>query len=415
MITVLSPDTTVLYEAGAVEAMLGYRPSELEGRKLREWVHPEDVSSLLGLCASANGGGSARELRLFHRDGTVRTCEARATSLLDDELWNGIVLNVWDVSERKALEERLRHQAFHDGLTGLANRALFGDRLQHALARGRPQRRHGLGPAGRPRRLQVDQRQPRPRRRRSPAPARSPRAWTRGCAAPTRSPASAATSSPSSSTSRPRRLTTKRWPAADHRLARAPIELDGRGFPITASVGIARAGPGESSADRLVRDADLAMYSAKAKAKGSWAVYRPDMHIATEERLQLKADLIHALEDGGQLELYYQPVVALDGEGVVGLEALLRWNHPTRGQIAPETSSRSPRRPGRSCRSAAGCWIRPAARAPMGEGVRARPLDRGQPIVPPARPPRADRGGAQSPPNTGMPASDWSSRSQRRP
>ena len=59
------------------------------------------------------------------------------------------------------------------------------------------------------------------------------------------------------------------------------------------------------------------------------------MHIATEERLQLKADLVRALADGGQLELYYQPVVSLEGEGIVGLEALLRWNHPTRGQIAP--------------------------------------------------------------------------------
>jgi diguanylate cyclase (GGDEF)-like protein/PAS domain S-box-containing protein len=335
MITVLSPDTTVLYEAGAVEAMLGYRPSELEGHKLREWVHPDDVSSLLGLCASANGGGSARELRLFHRDGTVRTCEARATSLLDDELWNGIVLNVWDVSERKELEERLRHQAFHDGLTGLANRALFGDRLQHALARAA---RNGdtvsvllvdlddfksindsLGHAAGDRLLeQVSSRLD---------------DGMRGADTIARLGGDEfAVVIDESASQADDEAAAQRIIAS---LAE-PIGLDGRSFPVTASVGIARCGPAGASADQLVRNADLAMYSAKSEAKGTYAVYRPDMHIATEERLALKGDLVRALADGGQLELYYQPVVSLEGEGIVGLEALLRWNHPTRGQIAPE-------------------------------------------------------------------------------
>ncbi len=334
MITVLAPDTTVLYEAGAVEAMLGYRPAELEGHKLRDWVHPDDVSSLLGLCASANGGGSARELRLLHHDGTLRTCEARATSLLDDELWNGIVVNVWDVSERKELEERLRHQAFHDGLTGLANRALFGDRLEHALVRGE---RNGdtvsvllvdlddfksindsLGHAAGDRLLEQ-------------VAARLAKGM-RGADTIARLGGDEFGIVIDRSASPPADET------AAQRISAAlgePIRLDGRSFPITASVGVARACPGEATADQLVRNADLAMYSAKTEEKGSYAVYRPDMHIATEERLQLKADLVHALEDAGQLELYYQPVVSLDGGGIVGLEALLRWNHPTRGQVAP--------------------------------------------------------------------------------
>src|SRR5690606_3292368 len=122
---VLSPDGTVKYEAGAIESMLGYRPAEMEGRRLGEWLHPEDDELLTALLAVGPGESSARELRLRHRDGGYRTCEARATSLLGDELWEGIVLNAWDISERKQLERRLREQAFHDDLTSLPNRVLF--------------------------------------------------------------------------------------------------------------------------------------------------------------------------------------------------------------------------------------------------------------------------------------------------
>jgi diguanylate cyclase (GGDEF)-like protein/PAS domain S-box-containing protein len=335
MITVLSPDTTVLYEAGAVEPVLGYSPPDLEGRKLEEWVHPDDASSLLALCAAADAAGSDRELRLRHRDGSYRTCEARATSLLGDEVWNGIVLNIWDVSQRKELEERLRHQAFHDELTGLANRALFGDRLEHALQRAARDAKgvsvllvdlddfkainDSLGHAAGDRLLEEVA-------RRLSRAVRSADTIARlgGDEFGVIVEESSSTGADS--------IAAERIVAALSR----PIRLDERAFPITASVGIARSEPGDGNADKLVRNADLAMYSAKAKQKGSIAVYRPDMHIATEERLQLKTDLVYALSDSGQLELYYQPVVSLEGKGIVGLEALLRWNHPTRGQIAPE-------------------------------------------------------------------------------
>jgi len=335
MITVVAPDMTVLYEAGAVRAMLGYDPEELEGRKLTEWLHPDDVPVLTSLAASANGGGSARELRLRHRDGGLRTCEARTTSLLDDDLWNGIVLNIWDVSQRKALEERLRHQAFHDGLTDLANRALFGDRLEHALSRAARARRSvsvflidlddfksindSLGHATGDRLLQEVARRIGETMRAADTVARL-------------GGDEFAVIVDDSESARDDEHAAQRILAA---IAR-PFELDGRSFPVSASVGVARGVPGQSRADQLVRNADLAMYAAKAEGKGGWDAYRPEMHVETEERLQLKADLSHAVREGGrQFELYYQPVVALDGGAIVGLEALLRWNHPSRGQIGP--------------------------------------------------------------------------------
>jgi EAL domain-containing protein (putative c-di-GMP-specific phosphodiesterase class I) len=114
-----------------------------------------------------------------------------------------------------------------------------------------------------------------------------------------------------------------------------PFRLAGRQIPVSASIGIARAPAGAARPADLVRDADLAMYAAKAEQKGTIAIYREDMYLDAEERLQLKADLVDAAVDGTQFELFYQPVVDLGDGEVVGLEALLRWNHPTRGMIIP--------------------------------------------------------------------------------
>jgi diguanylate cyclase (GGDEF)-like protein/PAS domain S-box-containing protein len=335
MITVLSPEMTILYEAGAVRAMLGYEPEELEGTRLAEWLHPDDAPVLSSLAAGANGGGPARELRLRHRDGSLRTCEARATSLLGDDLWNGIVVNIWDVSERKALEERLRHQAFHDGLTGLANRVLFGDRLEHALVRGaRAQSpvtvflidlddfksvNDSLGHAAGDRLLGEIARRIGETMRAADTIARLG------------GDEFAVIVEDSGSEGDDRRAVERILAAVAQ-----PAELEGRVLPVTASVGVARSVPGLTSAEQLVRDADLAMYAAKGEGKGRWTAFRPEMHLATEERLQLKSDLAQAVRAGDQFELFYQPLVALDAGSVVGLEALLRWNHPTRGRLQPE-------------------------------------------------------------------------------
>lgn len=335
LITVLAPDGTVLYEAGAVQDLLGYEPAELEGRKLSEWLHPADTPVLAALCNVGEGSSPARELRLRRRDGHYCTCEARATSLLGDQLWNGIVLNVWDVTERKELEERLRHQAFHDGLTSLANRVLFNERLEHALVRGArtgsavslllidlddfKSINDSLGhPVGDELLL---------------ATARRLDETMRGADTVARLGGDEfgviLDGTPSSAEDE---RAAARILAA---LAR-PFELGGGCFPVSASIGIARAGPGEGEADRLVRDADLAMYAAKSERQGSFAVYRDDMHGVSEERLQLKVELLGDLSAGGQLDLHYQPVVALEDGTVVGFEALLRWNHPRHGALAPD-------------------------------------------------------------------------------
>jgi diguanylate cyclase (GGDEF)-like protein/PAS domain S-box-containing protein len=334
LITVLSPSGIVLYEAGAVESLLGYEPAELEGRNLKEWLHPEDVEVLAALCNVGEAETPARELRLRHRDGGYRTCEARATSLLGDELWNGIVLNVWDVTERKGLEQRLRHQAFHDGLTSLPNRVLFNERLEHALVRGVrgdsavsvllidlddfKSVNDGLGHPVGDELLQATARRLDESLRAADTVARL--------------------GGDEFAVILDRTASIEDDKEAAWQILAAmavPFELLDRTFPVSASIGIARAEPGKVSAERLVRDADLAMYAAKSEQKGSFTVYREDMHLVSLGRLQLKADLSTAVEAGDQLKLDYQPVVSLEDGAILGFEALLRWDHPSRGLIGP--------------------------------------------------------------------------------
>ncbi len=112
-----------------------------------------------------------------------------------------------------------------------------------------------------------------------------------------------------------------------------PIAIEGREVYVGASVGIA-AGP--QDAETLLRDADLAMYRAKAEGKGRYRAYAPHMHADIVERMELEVDLKRAIE-ANELELHYQPIFDLKTGAIAGLEALVRWNHPTRGLLRPDS------------------------------------------------------------------------------
>lgn len=114
-----------------------------------------------------------------------------------------------------------------------------------------------------------------------------------------------------------------------------PFVLAGREVVIKASIGIAVAQRGDvATAEELLRNADVAMYSAKAAALGGVAVFEPHMHAAAVARLEVDAELRVAIGQR-QFELYYQPIVVLPGGSVIGVEALIRWHHPTRGLVGP--------------------------------------------------------------------------------
>jgi diguanylate cyclase (GGDEF)-like protein len=112
-----------------------------------------------------------------------------------------------------------------------------------------------------------------------------------------------------------------------------PFELRGREIFISASIGISA---GAADADNLLRDADLAMYRAKSLGRGRYAAYEPHMHTAVVERLELEVDLKRAIERG-ELILAYQPIYDIRANRIVALEALVRWEHPTRGLVQPDS------------------------------------------------------------------------------
>lgn len=138
IITVLEADGTIRYESPSVERVLGYRPEDLVGKNVFDFVHPEDIRQVREIAGTnlAQGGVIPPvEVRFRRTDGSWRYLEAIANNLLDDPSVGGIVVNSRDVTERRALEAQLRRQALHDPLTGLPNRTLFRDRLDRSLAR----------------------------------------------------------------------------------------------------------------------------------------------------------------------------------------------------------------------------------------------------------------------------------------
>ena len=282
------------------------------------------------------------------KDGELRQFEILYTNLLDDDAVRGIVLNGRDVSERKEFEEQLAHQAFHDPVTDLANRALFVERVRHAVARALREGSGIVRRLRRPRRLQDRQRQPRPRRRRRGAASRSPS----GLATSIRASDTAARFGGDEFAILLEDVDDAAGGGRDRR-----ADPGGAGPPaarsttrrssIRASLGISVAEPGNpTDADELIRNADAAMYIAKRDGKGGYRLFEPAMHEQVMARLELRADLQRAL-DRDEFELHYQPVVRLRDGAVTGVEALLRWRHPdARAGPARRLHPASPRRAG---------------------------------------------------------------------
>ena len=340
VVTVLDVDSTLRWVSPSSERVLGYRPADLEGTKLTTIVHPEDKAQVLQFLMEATNSDDPHtgltEFRLRHREDFWLQVESVRTNLLHDVNVRGLVLNTRDVSERKAFEEQLKHHAFHDVVTGLANRALFKDRIEHALARGEREDKpvsvllmdiddfktinDSLGHEAGDRMLaEVGDRVKNTLR-----------------AADTAA-----------------RLGGDEFAvlledggeglgAADVavRILRsldAPFFLEGKEVFVRASIGIAmadRLADVDLGAEELLRNADVAMYMAKESGKNRYQIFQREMHDTALQRLELKADLQRAL-DHDEFVLHYQPVIELETGDVSGVEALLRWNHPERGLVPP--------------------------------------------------------------------------------
>ncbi len=334
VITIVDRDGAITYQSSSLQRLFGFTPDELVGTPLTDWLSPDTADDVLAFLAAARGGDESTAVlhaRLRRRDGGWLDVEASATNLLSDPSVNGIVLNTRDVSDRIALEAELNERAWHDPLTGLANRALFGDRVTHALERqARDDRRiavlfldvddfksindtmgHFVGDMLLKHLARLLE-------------------W---CVR--------------------ERDTVARFGGdefavlledADLKTASAIagriVDSFGRstslgGFEIFAhaSIGVAMATPLDT-AETLLSAADSAMYVAKANGKARYEVFAAAMRDDEIDRSGLRTALEWAVARG-ELRVHYQPVIDLRTGEPAGFEALVRWDHPERGQLLP--------------------------------------------------------------------------------
>jgi diguanylate cyclase (GGDEF)-like protein/PAS domain S-box-containing protein len=330
-----------IYFSSRWKAMLGFADDEISATP-DDWlgrVHPDDIEILQAKISAHVGGASEHfesEHRLRHKDGRYRWFLCRGSALKDEsDAVYRIAGSLSDITDRKHIEERLHHDAFHDALTGLPNRALLVDRLSHALQRVNRRGNylfavlfldldrfkvindsfgHALGDQ-----LLI-------------AIARR----LRECVRPDDTVARLGgdefvvllddVQDVEEATTIADRI---------HESLTDPVRLGDHEVVTSASIGIAASSRKYERPEQILRDADLAMYRAKTRGKSRHEIFDGDMHHHMLVRLELEADLRRALEQE-QLSVYYQPILALSDGSIVAFEALVRWEHPERGMISPD-------------------------------------------------------------------------------
>ncbi len=338
VMAVVDENGSFTYASPAVFDLLGMRPDQIQGRNVLELLPPDQVRRIQKLrhdLAHGAVGSRTIEVSLAHASGQWRTVEVTLTDRRSDDAVRGLVLNIRDISDRKRLEEDLRHQILHDDLTGLGSRVQFTDNLTEAL------RRQGPGPgkvavlfidvddfknindslghaAGDQVLVEISSRLLGRLRLHD----RAARFGGDEFAV----------------------LLTDVYSGTDittiadrvvEELSR-PVRLMGNEIRIGVSIGIAVDEDGSQSPEDILRAADVAMYEAKGLGKGRWAMYESGMADQTVERFEISNALGAAIEND-DLMLYYQPIVDLSTGRTVGVEALVRWFHPQRGMVSPES------------------------------------------------------------------------------
>jgi diguanylate cyclase (GGDEF)-like protein/PAS domain S-box-containing protein len=377
----------MLYVNPSVRAILGYAPEQMMELEPLDLIHPDDRERAVQSLAADDQLGPLL-IRVQHADGSWRYLEVVVTDQRENPVIRGSVVNARDVTDRVRSEEQLERQAFYDAMTGLPNRLLFNDRLEHALARA-----HRSGEAHAVLLLDIDRFQV----------INDSLGHAIGDALLVQVAGRLAACVRDVDTcarlggdefvallegveGRAEALEFARRMIA---VFRDPFDLSGQEAFVTGSVGVAVATAGLPGAGELLRMADMALHRAKHDGRAGFVVYDPSMNIYSVERVALESDLQHAIARG-ELQVYYQPEIDLRTGEVCGAEALLRWQHPRRGLIPPAEFIPLAEETGRisaigrwvideACRQA-GDWRRAyGARAPkvMSVNLSARQFQRG--------------------------------------
>ncbi|MEP7346218.1 MAG: EAL domain-containing protein, partial [Gemmatimonadaceae bacterium] len=334
-IAVLDVSGRIKASNSAFDEFVGYAGQDVSNQPLPSFSPPEDAEHSIAALTEVVADGRSRntEMRYVRRDGRVvwgSVTLSRTRDAEDDR----IIAMIQDVSQRKSLEAELMHQALHDPLTGLANRVLFRDRVEHALARS------GRGEAG-PAVLFLDLDNFKTVNDTLghgagdtllAHVAKMLLNATRGCDTVARLGGDEFAVLLDGARSDSDILVVA------GRIADAlgtSTTIDGAFAPsVSASMGIARPSAGEG-VDELLRNADVAMYAAKSRARGGFVQYDPAMHAELVDRISLEQDLKDAFRRG-EFFLEYQPIVELEGGELRAVETLVRWQHPTRGVVPPD-------------------------------------------------------------------------------
>ncbi|MFP4148125.1 MAG: putative bifunctional diguanylate cyclase/phosphodiesterase [Nitriliruptoraceae bacterium] len=336
LVVTIGADGAFLDISPSAASLLGWPLEEARRSAPIDHVHPHDWHlALLELEQARASAGTAVELpdlRLRHQDGTWRWIQATAIDLSDEPAFGGVVVIGHDITDRKAAEAALSYQAVHDPLTGLANRPLLLDRLQHALDRC-DRNDHTVALLF----LDLDRFKVVNDSLGHAAGDELLRAYAARLHSLVRAGDTVGRFGGDEFVVVLEDVTDEQQAVevAERLLAdlEEPVDLRGRAHRVTASAGLVIAGPGDR-AEVLLRDADAAMYQAKARGRQRVVTLDDEVRRSLVEEAELTREL-QGMEERDELTIHYQPVLELATGRYVAFEALARWEHPVRGRIEP--------------------------------------------------------------------------------
>ncbi len=334
LVVILDADLGLSFVSPAAQKLLGYSPRELLGGALVEHFLEDDVPVFLHAVAGLRHETDEHlQLRMSHRDGRTLITEGVLSNLLAHPDVAGLVFTVRDVTERHENEQRMMHRAFHDNLTGLANRELFVDRLDHAI-----QPRDGEDQPVIVMYCDLDDfKEVNERFGHSIADEVLTEVGRRFRSVIRMEHTAARLGGDEFAVllDGPSVGLGKDVAAALKEVLLPAIEVQGEAVHVTMSIGIAAGTPGSVSGEEMLRQADFAMQWAKTHGKARHEIYDARLHTRALDRLELRSELQRGLRNN-ELVLHYQPTVQMATGWIVGFEALVRWQHPTRGLLAPD-------------------------------------------------------------------------------
>lgn len=335
VILVLDTSGRVTYASPALKRVMGYEVDEVVNTEALSYVHPDDVLETSRSLARAIDGTNEDvpiEFRARRADGAWRVIECESGRVFRDGSWS-VVVNFRDITERRSAEETIRFMAYHDALTELPNRDLLLDRLGQAISQARRSENHlavifmdvdrfksandSLGHSGGDELLR-----------------RVAQALKRGMR---EGDTLARVGGDEFVLLLPQIERIQEAVDGANRILdslRRPLRVMGEEFRTTASLGMAVFPNDGSEPDELIGNADAAMYRAKEQGGDSLQLYAPDMNASIVARVSLEKELLRA-QERDEFVLHYQPLATVSKNEIVGVEALIRWQHPERGLVPP--------------------------------------------------------------------------------